>query len=162
MKTKFIKGTNKKYSIREDGVVFGYKGVMTPQKRCDNSILVIIKINGKRTSLSVRRLLLEYFNIFNCYRCNEKYKRNQLAKGFICKNCLLKSKKQDIKRFIEKHPDIQRKYHEKYRKNLKEFYILNLLHMKSSDNIPKEIIELKRNQLKLHRELKKQKQNDTN
>jgi hypothetical protein len=85
MKTKFIKGTNKQYSIREDGILtrhyryyrdindnmirkISYKDVIIKTKlNKDNHLQYCIRINGKTKNSYIATLVAEYFNVENPY-----------------------------------------------------------------------------------------------
>jgi hypothetical protein len=172
MKTKYIKGTNKKYSIREDGVVFINYYLRNNVKKYYNDIKILkprkdnlVKINRKRMSLM--KLLRDHFNIFYCKHCNKKKKIiNDDQSVYVCKKCQKKQliivQKEWRNRNLELSRERSRLDSKKNRDNLTDRYIIKSFKIKVIGNIHKELIELKRNQLKLHRELKKQKQNDTN
>lgn len=85
MKSKFIKETDKQYSIREDGVFtrhyryyrdindnmnlkISYKDVVVKTKlNKDNHLNYFIRINGKSKNGYISTLVAEYFNIENPY-----------------------------------------------------------------------------------------------
>jgi hypothetical protein len=107
METKFIEGTNKQYSIREDGVIIRhylkkgcgynqtpwieYKDVEMlykkhPQRKC---MSVIVRSNKKTYQFFKNSLLSKYFNIIICPQCENvinvsKHKR-------VCKTCIHKN-----------------------------------------------------------------------
>lgn len=173
MKTKFIKGTNKKFSIREDGIVLTNYRVYKNGKK-DYSYNVEIHPsnkhfslyigNGKRLGRTQNSLLKEYFNLVICVRCKEikKPRKKDSLKCVECEKKRIKLRnKRHLKYIVEKN--------RKARIDLKDRYLINVLnrHLKKDmkikiGDVPKELLETKRLQLKLHRELKKQKQNDTN
>jgi hypothetical protein len=162
MKTKFIKGTNKKYSIREDGSIISHKKsgdkLLNP---CRQS--VSLSVNGVKINAFVPFLVKKHFNYFICKKCNKKSKGSTLNVT-LCKNCKV-SVKESNSRYNKKLSPAQKEKKKKYkahaRKTLKTFYINDKLKA-YNNSLPKEVIELKRQQLKLHRELKKQEKYDTN
>ena len=177
MKTKFIKGTNRQYSIREDGFVTSnytkYKGkvqdrikILSRKEKTNQeykTLISTIRLNGKPRSVIIESLLYEYFNIQKCRQCNKNIKHKD--RKWHCKKCDYKNHLTFVKRWkknnTEKVKDISKKHSITRINSLKDSYIAGFFKGKTS-LFDKYLLELKRNQLKLHRELKKQKQNDTN
>lgn len=60
---KFIKGTNKKYYITDDGKIFSYfsNRFINPRDDGRGTLTVDITINGKRKSYKFHRLVAEHF-----------------------------------------------------------------------------------------------------
>ena len=106
--------------------------------------------------------MLKYFNKFICIHCNKESKNIKERKGFICKECKLNDNNKRVRKYYLNNHDKKINRQKESRKKLDDFYVHITLGVKVSDNINPEIINSKRSQLKLHRELKKQKQNDTN
>lgn len=104
MKSKYIEGTEKKYSIREDGqVIRHYKNNYDiNQKKVirtyNNKILVPdkskrVRINLK--SITIRKLLRQEFGFVCCNKCNHKIYTNSNSRRSkeLCDNCLIKNQK---------------------------------------------------------------------
>jgi len=84
MKTKFIVGTNKQYSIREDGEVVRHykltwtgnitqvKDVLMTKYGAKNAKYIIRVIDGINKSLSINTLLFDYFGFKYCKTCGNK------------------------------------------------------------------------------------------
>jgi hypothetical protein len=169
MKSKYIKGTNKQYSIREDGFVLkNYKYQRISNTRKDlivtNNVLkyiskstVNIKVNNKIRRLSIYKLMHEYFGFAYCKLCNNKFKYK--TSPITCDKCRKESRKKSVQKDYEVHKKerlIRSILYSKVQSNkLSDRYIHNCLNIRQG-NLPKKLIELKRNQIKLHRELKKQ------
>ena len=230
MKTKYIEGTNKRYSIREDGVLTrhyryykdindnmiykaSYKDVIIKTKLNKNNHLTYsIRINKKSKSGYISTLVAEYFNIKNPYlfssskvayrdnnpnNCNvdniyftnqngktsytskkesisakkeynRKYKINSYHKNKGNKKYMMRLRKNNKTHYLKLKKENPEKVANKYNKHnrihtnqLSDSYVSAKIGF-SVNLLPEQIIELKRNQLKLHRELKNHKQNDTN
>lgn len=175
MKTKFIEGTKKQYSIREDGVVLkNYKIQRISNTRKDiiatNNILkcvdkstVDIKVNKKIKRLSVYRLMHKYFGFAYCKKCGDKFKYN--VSPITCDKCRKEARKKSVQKDYIAHKEDRllsfRLYSKIQSSNLSYAYLHNCLNVKQGE-LPNGVLELKKQQLLLHRELKKQKQNDTN
>jgi hypothetical protein len=129
LQTKFIKGTDEQYSIREDGVVIShyricfsslynksYKIVKDKMMKTTADHRVGVCIEGKKTSVSTIQLLIEYFNFHYCKKCNSKiYKYFKIPKR-VCDSCITEKRYAKIKeRHLadpEKYKQIKRKYRE--------------------------------------------------
>lgn len=155
MKTKFIEGTNKQYSIREEGKVISHK-------KSGDKVLKIVKgqvslsVHGVSTNVFISYLLKQYFNYFMCKSCNTKVKGNE-KKRSLCVKCKVTVKESNARYFKTLSPlskQKRRKYKRESRLKLKDFYIREKLNV-SNIPISKELIQAKRQQLLLHRELKK-------
>jgi hypothetical protein len=169
MKTKFIEGTNKKYSIREDQTVvrnyfeinnkiFNTIKIIKPRK---DPIALYVRINGK--TMSVRLLLLNAFNIYYCRSCDKKQKTIKKPLRFTCKECRRNQVNKTQSKWAKNNPDKIKAKTLIQSKNLSNSLIVNqYLGYNIKDNIPEHIIKLKRKQILLHRELKNHKKNDTN
>jgi len=161
MKSHFIKGTNKQYSIREDGeVIMHYKltrlhnktkigidKLMT--KYGKNSKYITIAINSINKSITINSLLQEYFNYKLCTQCNTIHKTGKVK----CTKCLktniynynkLNRYKYKVNKIITD---------KKHRDELKNSYVAHLLGVKTSI-LSQEIIIAKRNQVLLRRQCK--------
>jgi len=168
MKTKFIKGTNKKYSIREDGVVFSnyyfnnngdkVKRKYPLKSRKDKDRIVVqINYGKEKGSKCTKALVKKYFGFFHCKKCNKKTKDNDNnIQYFFCSKCTKEKRRLNSAKFKRNNPEKIKLSRNKYRKDLKDGYISTVLRCTTQDLTP-EIIDAKKNHLKLHRELKKQK-----
>ena len=155
MNSTFIPLTNNKYSIDKKGIVYSHKSTVSIIKPNDNKVRILI--NNKSTSRSIRRLLLEVFNIFNCIHCDKTC--NNYNDRFICYTCRRKQSKKSVNNHYKNHNELVKSKSKRNRDNLTNAYINQILGTKISDNIPKEILNAKRNQLLLTRQLYT---NDTN
>ena len=148
MKTKYIEGTNKEFSIREDGTVI--KHVVLVNNNRDS---IIITINGKRVKKNIKKLISIHFNKITCIHCKDKCNVDQNHKsGNICIECRRKASNIKNKIHRDKYP---KKYKEKSIKAVKDMttgYVAKILGLKVKDLNP-EVVELKRKQLLLYREL---------
>lgn len=146
MKTKFIEGTNKQYSIREDGAVFiHYKMQRITNTRKDKVIkyykltvlkgnCVNININGIRKRISVNTLLFKNFGYKICKICNKA--SNTVNHDIICKKCSNESKKirtrKASKKYKKTNPHVILEYNNKRIKDIIPCYIASKLHIKVS------------------------------
>lgn len=169
MKSKYIEGTNKQHSIREDGVVlihynnhkYGRIFYDVPKISNEKSGLVIIG-NKNRT---VRKLMRDNLNMFLCKNCSCKVKFNSKlfrTYGYQCMSCTATERKIKNKQFRLDNPEYDKNKKKKIVNEISDGYIKNVLKRKESVYLPDPLLKLKRNQLKLFRELKNHKQNDTN
>lgn len=154
MKQLFIKDTNKRYSIREDGVVINNK--LNKLLTCRQTTL-----KGKRIDISSHLLLIKYFGYTICPICNKKSTNKiDLNKKRIhkCNNCVRKSNVFFVKRWKKLNPEINKIHNDKsYRKNrdsLHRCYIGQLLNMPLI-YLNEHLEASKRQQMILYRELKK-------
>tara|TARA_R110000851_G_scaffold296262_1_gene451328 strand:- start:1920 stop:2423 length:504 start_codon:yes stop_codon:yes gene_type:complete len=162
MKSHFIKDTNEKYSIREDGILISHK------KKGDKIIktfkgFAVLSVNNRRINVFITYLIKTYFNYFLCKSCNTKVQGND-KKRTLCNKCKISVKESNAKSF-KNITDLGKKKRLLYKRKaileLKVFYIKDKLKV-TNINIPKEIIESKRQQLLLHRALKQIKDEHTN
>jgi hypothetical protein len=175
MKTKYIKGTNKQYSIREDGVVISHYQLVTNQfitnkliKRIkilkshlhkDNILRTNIQINGKRGSKMNKSLVADYFKIKGYdqeYRGIKHKDNNPLncnKNNLYCQNRFKHLTNKD-------NPLTKKERYKKYRgsKYISKFYICLLIKMDKKD-LSDDLYELYKAKLKLKR-LIKNKQNE--
>lgn len=185
MKTKFIEGTNNQFSVREDGNVirnykwkgrkeYGnieYKKVILkykkhPKRKVD---YLAVRCNNKTFNWFKNSLLSNYFNFIVCPQCNDKIQTDKHIR--VCSECIKKNVYNKNFKWKKNNKELYRlsqkkhynKFKENYRelannktKSLKDSYVISKLKIPtifSNDNI----INLKRNQLMLHREFKKEK-----
>lgn len=157
MRQKFIKGTNKKYSIREDGVITRhwvkqfikgkyiiiYKNVEHKYQLSYNIVRVKLRINNKIKYYNVKDLVYAYFI------------------GNIPKNGLIKQYSNNPYSFVHNdlylHLTKSRKEKDKLatikaRQNLSRKYIVSNLRLPSR-LVTKELEELNRNTILLKRKL---------
>ena len=190
MKTKFIEETDKQYSIREDGkVIRHYKWLgrkeyghqefkdliisykKHPKRDCK---YIVVRSNGKTFNFFANSLLSKYFGFIICPECKKSIQTDvHLRKCKSCvksneyearmnwrsknKNAVLKSQRKNYLKNIDHY----RSKHNKKTHDLHDDYLANKIKVKK-EYLSKELLGLKRNQLKLHRELKNYKKNDTN
>jgi hypothetical protein len=135
LQTKFIEGTNERYAIREDGVIFSYyrdkvargKGwqqnielekqryrkyetiIMTPCK------FNAVRIGPKKTCKSVKILFFNAFGYIICKKCNKKI--NYMARSGNCNECKLSSIKESEKKYLKNNIKIKRQAAKNYRLN---------------------------------------------
>lgn len=154
MKSHFIKDTNEKYSIREDGIIISHK------KKGDKIIktykgFAVLSVNNTRINVFITYLIKTYFNYFLCKSCNSKVQGNE-KKRTLCNKCKISVKESNAK-YFKNITDLGKKKRLLYKRKsiieLKDFYIKDKLKV-TNINIPKEIIQSKRQQLLFHRQLK--------
>lgn len=163
MKSKYIKGTNKKYSIREDGVIISHyefygnqysSGITTKEKELHPSHGIVTTV---KYLFNPKNLLLEYFNIRICNQCNTNFKpiNNKVHR---CNKCKSNNRKISRKKWEQDNIKLRLELNKKYRQyaiyNLTDAYISKLFNT-SIKILSQEIIITKRQQLLLHRQLKK-------
>ena len=160
MKSHFIKNTNNKYSIREDGVVINNKrnkplSINIKKHQSYSSKYSSTRINNKTVNFLIETLLFEYFNIQKCRKCNCDIKNTK--RKWYCIKCNNINQRISTNRWQKNNPDKVKeisKAHSKIRvRNLHDTYIAGLLQYKTA-LLPQEIITAKRNQLLLHRQCK--------
>lgn len=165
MKTKYIEGTDKQYSIREDGeVILNYKrnrfgGISSVI--CGNPIKkfrknVSLRIKGRKNNLTVTipSLLKKHFKFYYCSICNKKVNDDSLY-SHKCKNCIKENLKQYNKNTESKYAELRKEFSKKSRDSLSNYYICGSVLRTPVKDTPLELIELKRNQMLLKRELNK-------
>ena len=181
LERKFIKGTNKQYSMTEDGIFLSHyrKRVIHGKEIIVNKVrqLIInkstnqVKIFDK--GVSVKILIFEHFGYSFCKQCNKKLDYN--PRSAICKECLkendiasmkkynssdyaIKKKSADVKKYKKNNPELYKATHKKAAKKLKEKvtkgYVAACLAMPVKD-VTDELYELHRNTLLFKRELAK-------
>jgi len=158
MVEKFVKGTNEKYSIREDGVVFSlseYNGRIkgTPMRLIKNrkSKTIAYKLMGKEYSLS--KLMIENFGWKKCVivECENKVFKITDIK---CPDCVNKMRRVNRLKSDIKHSEKRKKYNrsvlERNSKLLTRKYIAHILKVSTKDlsedlyKIQKELLVFKR------------------
>lgn len=190
MKTKFIDGTDKQYSIREDGSIirnykwrgrkeYGhieYKKVVLKYKKCPKRKVdyLAVRSNGKVFNWFKNSLLSHYFNFIICPKCNKKIKTDKHIR--VCPECIRKARnirslewrknnketyKLSLKKSYYKNKEKYSEIAKNKIKNLDDSYVISKLKIPTSFS-NSTLIEIKRNQLKLHRQIKSLKENDTN
>ena len=164
MKTKFIEGTDKKYSIREDGVfIRNYKSY---KNKHSSGIIKTKKIlkSGKKGRVYtsdgvfyIKSLLLEYFKIRICKICNKNFDTDNVNVK-VCSECTRKRVNKKNKEWRDKNPEKIKLSRKKYKvymiETLSDSYIRDRLKVTLNDGLPQEVIIAKREQLKLHRAIK--------
>lgn len=167
MKSCFIENTNKQYSIREDGrIIRNYKITSNQDKKFCK---LIYKESKKHTvrlydntvrSLSIAQLLNVYFGFIICTKCkNKTYNKKDLSKIHfrMCVNCAKKNIVLKTYKWKKENPLLSKKHaiaqHRKHCDNLTNNYISSKLNI-SIKIITDDIIDAKKQQLLLHRQLK--------
>jgi hypothetical protein len=166
MKSKFIKHTNKQYSIREDGEVImhykltyarnktriGINKLMT--KYGKNSKYVTIVKDSVNKSITINTLLKEYFGYTLCTQCNCKITDG----GVKCIKCIKANEAAYAKRVRYKYVEQRKLADQRIIDEVGPSYVASLFRCKVAQLTP-EIINAKRQQIKLHRTWKEQKTN---
>lgn len=111
MKTKFIEGTNKQYSIREDGFVFRnyIDGRPALQLKTMLDKTVCITINKKKFKPSIRKLMFDHYGFKICKSCNSKI-FDSLKGRFLCDDCKLNKKRKRHREYKKRHPEVDKNY----------------------------------------------------
>ena len=183
MESKFIKGTNKKYSIRKDGKVihnynlsncgnkqkiYVYKTLTSKVKAAKN--VYRGHLNGNSINFNARKLLIEYFGFNYCDNCNQKYIPN--ISKFKCDSCRIALEKKSHIRYriknyekIKKYtnqPHIKKKRDERsqianknHMKQITVSYVKHRLGLKKEDKLSKELYLEYKNNLLFKREIAK-------
>lgn len=164
MKSLFIKGTNKQYSIREDGqVIMHYKRTWAnnitytncnkPIKIYNNGTVNLRYENSsKNIGISISILLREYFNFCYCKQCNNRVYKSKFNDS-KCKDCISKNESIYNKQNRFKYIETKRRCDREYLEKMGDGYIASLLY-KPVKLLSKDIIKTKRLQILLHRQLK--------
>ena len=134
MKTKYIEGTNKQYSIREDGEVIihykrTWKGNIT-YTNCNKPI----KKSGKNVSLrlfskkgnfnfTVSSLLKKHFGFYFCNKCDKKTKSSNLY-DHKCKNCIKENQYNYNLKNSYKYIELKKKMQQNIKRNsIRQLYM---------------------------------------
>lgn len=157
MKSKYIKGTDKQYSIREDGVVLSNRisRALKENTKTKNSF-VDIYINKRQKRVRPNLLLAEYFKVKKCLSCNE-IKDLNLFKGNLndCRFC--RNKKEYIQK---KETGQMMKASKNKTKRATKSYIANkILRIKTSELSEELYLEVKRSLLFKRKVVKEHKVN---
>ncbi len=122
LERKFIKGTDKRYSIREDGAVFShYRNGQ--EKKSPKSIIydvIQLKIKNGRVSVnnktkSIKILIFQHFGYCICIKCDKKM--NYINQARICKECRKIAKSKDFKKYYEINKEKRRVVQKIWEKN---------------------------------------------
>lgn len=100
IKSHYIKGTDKQYSIREDGVMIKHyiarsnQHTPVPHKypchkivKYDKRGVINLKINGVRVAFSKNKLFILYFGYYICVKCGKKEYISEYKRKQYCKDC---------------------------------------------------------------------------
>ena len=134
METKFIKGTNEQYSIREDGVIIShyrfrfsplhnkYFKLLTEKelKLSKEDKAANIIVNNITITIRAKKLLFEYFGISVCKKCNQSVDYFLLKN--ICKKCIAKNTNNRQKKYRILFPEKIRIRRKLQRQNNPEAY----------------------------------------
>jgi len=115
MKSKFIKGTNEQYSIREDGIMtihykytknytstYNINRIIKPNKNKPGIIYEFV-INRKRINRSMNTLLMDTFGYHICNKCTSKFIPNKSSRK--CDECKRQTLCDNVKRYNKNHPN---------------------------------------------------------
>ena len=143
MKTKFIEGTNKQYSIREDGVIIsnyidhysGFTKSFTRKYRAkelkpNKDGKVTFRIGGRKGQskiVTISILMKKYYNGVKCHRCD-----NMITKKYhkVCNNCKAKITEETSKKWKLSNLDKCEKYKKDRVDKIPKNYIASLLGLK--------------------------------
>ena len=150
LQSKFIENTNEQYSIRNDGVVISHyfycarydKTIFRDkilsfknnkeQAKCATPSVSLF-VNKKAKSMSVQKLLLQYFNFTLCSRCKSQILHSEKVSKILCVDCRSKTDmKQYSINYIKTHADKYAEYNKKSR--LKNLTRLKPLELEKSRN----------------------------
>jgi len=170
MRTKFIEGTNKQYSIREDGIItIHYKMQRVTNDRmnkilCNRKLNILrgnvfnINYNGNRKQVALNTLLFNAFGFRICKDCG-KNKKNVSITYSLCKKCSSERRRiNNIRlaaKFRKNNPDKIKEMNNNRIKNLIPCYVASKLKI-SISIVPQYLLNTKKQQLLLHREIKQQ------
>jgi hypothetical protein len=145
LESKFIKDTDKQYSIREDGAVishYRFNYWSSENKNYKNTTEKVLKpidgrynifVNNKQQSYSKIKLVYEYFGWHICRQCKCKHTGGH---GF-CKECRNKNivirYKNRYKNNIEKYREKGKIYTALNIKNISKCYVSDILNIPSKD-----------------------------
>lgn len=168
MKSLFIEGTNKQYSIREDGKVIKHYSILKNKKLKYYDKVLKIKagntVSAYKIDFNINTLLLIYFKYKLCKECRSKIYKE--TKEYYCNICKTNNKrisnkrKQRLKAYyntkhLESNINRVKKSNKYHIDNLSNAYLASLLRVKI-DIIPNDIIKAKKQQMLLYREIKQQ------
>lgn len=168
MKTAFIKGTDRKYTIFENGTMTVNWKFINGKKSYYKTPKIIRRANDESFVInneykSIRKLTYSHLGFYICVTC-EKPKKKKRDKSYRCVDCYKAQKNRISKDFAKRHPKRIKMRSINRVAKITDGYIVNNLFQCEMDHklFPQELLKAKRQQLKLSRELKKQKQNDIN
>jgi len=150
MKSHFIKDTNKRYSIREDGIIIShvYKNDTILKLYLNN---VAFRVNGKRITGTHNSFMIEYFGSAKCNTCSNRITVNTTI---YCDKCKLERKyayqakwKKDN---YEQEAKRSRETTKKGREDISRHYVCTMLKIPISD-LTEELYQLKKITLKTKR-----------
>ena len=153
MKSHFIKGTNKQYSIREDGIILNHYSNISRGKSYREKELTIhnglstIYISKKKTTVSISLLLFDYFGFKYCNKCNSKFKRER--NKITCENCLI-----DVGNYPKSKEQIK-KANDKVTEKITKSYTASMLGLKVSE-VTDELHQYHKQNLLLKRKIAKE------
>jgi transposase-like protein len=140
-----------KYTLTRDGKVFNSK---TNHEFKPNSKGMVKVNNGK--SISIRKQVLLNFGVFTCTHCKqEKPKEQGFNKrpnilSYVCHTCGKNLKRISANKRYKLNPEPHKAFHQKQINNLTDSYVAGVIGY-SVKLLPNELINAKRQQLKLRR-----------
>ena len=109
LESKFIEGTNKQYSIRNDGVVISHylstrSGKVYKEKELSVDInkSVMIYIDKIKRTRSISFLLFDYFGFRLCNTCNRPF---FIKENKVCNSCQRIAQNSLVKQKYKKNPE---------------------------------------------------------
>lgn len=150
MKTKFIEGTNKQYSIREDGIVISHKSNKILKVNKKGHITLSLGARKKAKVITPSKLLKDYFQGVKCKQCN-----NNVFKPYfkLCNDCIKNNKLNSKIKFNLLNPNKTKEYVKTKVINLPKYYIAHNLNLKTKE-LPNNLYQLAKINLILKRKLK--------
>lgn len=165
MREKFIEGTDNQYSIREDGVVISnyanQYSVLTKsvtrkyrvkELKPNKDGKVNFQIggrNGQQKTLTISKLMKEYFSGVKCHRCDSMITKKYSK---VCNNCAVKTLRKAAKEWKLSNSDKIEKYRKNKIDELPKHYVASLLGLKSHE-ITDELYNHHRNLMMMKREI---------
>tara|TARA_R110002096_G_scaffold26173_4_gene81092 strand:- start:9148 stop:9660 length:513 start_codon:yes stop_codon:yes gene_type:complete len=144
MKSKFIKGTKEKYSIREDGSVVLTK-VINTQKRKDRKAAgeyYELYIDGKKKKFYKNKLLADYYGFKYCTQCNCKFTIETTINAYKCQTCLKSNVNSSIENWKKNNASavqkIRRNRETRGRVNIDRRYVCKILNL-HNENLSEEL-----------------------
>jgi hypothetical protein len=146
LQTKFIEGTCRQYSIREDGAVFrnyvtkvieGKEYAVYKKRTRRKTPGNCINLSNYKINTSLKILIFNHFGYCICKKCNKKV--DYLLDGNACKECIENSFKIYSKTYYNKNKEKHLNHVKEYKKNNVEKCKAQqkIANAKSREKIPK-------------------------